>query len=277
MAADLPLMTLDEAQRLFERPGIHQSAPATNGSAASGNSVIEARNEAQKARAQAVADTALGLGVRAGLAWQLRNVEAAVGSMSRDLDSIYNFSPLMIQGRVVPAVITEARDLYNQEGEYALRLSGARYEIVRQARFSSVAPSWREYLTFPKPVVDRGSLASLLMPSTEEERAVWRLAVSNGWRQGVEQANLMLVHGMDRLNRDFAGIARFHRFVVEGKLTLPAIAVEDIPVTRAGQVMAVDETLLRITTLPDFDSRLQGWRGIVRSAGQPVADTASPQ
>lgn len=278
MAADLPPMTLDEAQRLFERPAIVQPASPNADAAAvdAANPAKAARNEAQKARAQAIIDTGLSVGLKAGLAWQLRNVEAAVDKVSRDLESIYDFNPLMIQQRVVPPVITEARNLYNQDGDYAVRLSGAFYKIERQARFSSVSPNWREYLNFPKATVDRGNLMSMLMPSTDEERAVWRVAVKNGWDQGVEQANIMLTQAMDRLNRDFGGMSRFHRFVITGKITLPAIASEDIPVSQNGATMAVDETLLRITTLPEFNSKMGSWQGIVLSSPKPATAPAAP-
>lgn len=278
MAADLPPMTLQEAQTVFERPGISRPASGDKGAP---TDVLQSRNEAQRARAQALTDTALSLGLKAGLSHQLRNIERAVGKMDRDLDLIYDFTPLMIHQRVVPAVITEARDLYNQDGDRALRLSGAFYTIKQQARFSSVAPNWREYLSFPKTTVDRGSLRMMLKPVTEDERQIWRSAVQNGWDQGVEQANLMLVQAMDRLNRDFTGMGRFHRFVIEGKMSMPAIAREDFAVTQQGGTLAVDETLLRITTLPEFNAKMGNWNGLIATppalpAPTPAAPAPAP-
>jgi defect-in-organelle-trafficking protein DotC len=285
MPVDMPpMMTLEEAQRLYDRPAVVQPVAGTNVSTvepAGANAAKSARNEAQRARAQALVDTGLKVGLRAGLAWQLHNVEAATASLSRDLETIYNFNPLLIQQRVVPPVITEARNLYNQDGDFAVRLSGAFYKIERQARFTSVAPNFREYLTFQKVVVDRNDMMSMLMPSTDEEREVWRVAVKNGWTQGVEQANIMLTQAMDRLNRDYAGMTRFHSFVIKGKISLPAIASQDIPVTRKGETLAVDETLLRITTLPEFNSKLGTWQGVVistpsaSSVGAVVGDASS--
>ena len=271
MAADLPPMTLQEAQAVFDRPGIVRPASGERGAPAD---VLQSRNEAQRARAQALTDTALSLGLKAGLSHQLRNIDRAVAKMDRDLDLIYDFTPLMIHQRVVPAVITEARDLYNQDGDRALRLSGAFYTIKQQARFASVAPNWREYLAFPKTTVDRGSLRMMLKPVTEEERQIWRTAVQSGWEQGVEQANLMLEQAMDRLNRDFSGMGRFHRFVIEGKMSMPAIAREDFAVTQQGGTLAVDETLLRITTLPEFNAKLGNWNGLI--ATPPAAPAPPP-
>ena len=280
MVADLPPMTLEEARTAFDRPAmVRSAAPGELGPDG------KPRNEAQKARINAITDNGLSLGVKAGLSFQLRNVERAVGKMSRDLDLIYDFTPLMIQQRVVPAVITEARDLYNQDGDRAVRLSGAFYTIKQQARFASVAPNWREYLAFPRTSVNRSTLRGTLAPATDEERQVWRDAVNNGWRQGVEQANLMLEQAMDRLNRDFGGMSRFHRFVIEGKMSMPAVAREDFAVTQQGSTLALDETLLRITTLPEFNSKLGNWNALVATpagiaapatAVAPVAPAAAP-
>lgn len=262
---DAPI-SLEAVQAMYSAPThIQQSAEVPGGAAVPS---VPQRNDAQKARTRALADAGISVGVRTGLAWQLRNVNVAVQKTSRDLDFIYDFGPLMIQSSVVPAVITEARDLYNQDGDLAVRRSGVFFQIERQARFSSTPPNWREYLTFPKVSVDASSLRSFLAPSTDEERELWRAAVADGWKQGVEQANIMLAQAMDRLNRDFVGITRFHRLVIQGRLSMPAVATESIPVTKSAGSLVIDETLLRITTLPDFNSRVEGW--------QPVIVTSKP-
>lgn len=267
MAADVQPMTLQEAQYLYEKPAY--SAPAAETDSATLTDELKAqKNEGQKARSQAILDTALGVGVKLGLAWQLTNINKAVVSKERDFDTLYDFSYLMIRDRVVPPVITEARDLYNQEGDFALRLSGAFYKIEYQARFSSTAPNWRDYLTFKKPIVDNAYLYSALMPRDDEEEKIWQLAVADGWKQGVDQANLMLQYGMDRMNRDLTGMLRFNSFVMQGKISMPAIASESIPVTHAGKTMAVDETLLRITTLPEFNEKMERWSSVIVKTGE---------
>jgi defect in organelle trafficking protein DotC len=257
---DAPI-SLEAVQAMYAAPThMQQSAEVPKGADVP---AIVQRNDAQKARQRALADAGISIGVRTGLAWQLRNVDAAVQATARDLDFIYDFGPLMIQNSVVPAVITEARDLYNQDGDLAVRRSGVFFQIERQARFSSTPPNWREYLTFPKVSVDASTLRSFLAPATDEERELWRVAVADGWKQGVEQANIMLAQAMDRLNRDFVGITRFHRLVIQGRLSMPAVATESIPVTKTAGSLVIDEKLLRITTLPDFNSRVEKWQPVV--------------
>ncbi|WP_240533984.1 type IV secretory system conjugative DNA transfer family protein [Aeromonas veronii] len=94
-------MTLEEAQRLYDRPAYVQSAGSQD--AATLTDAMKAqKNEAAKARSQAILDTALGLGVKAGMAWQLRNIDEAVKRRQREFDTVYDFGHLMIQDRVVP-------------------------------------------------------------------------------------------------------------------------------------------------------------------------------
>lgn len=263
---DMPPMTLEQAQSLYEGPAYVQVAEGSGSSSqAMMRALMAEQNEASRARSQALLDTALGIGVKTGINWQLRNIRLLVAEHHRTLDTIYDFGSLMIQGRVVPPVIIEARDLYNQDGDRALRLSGAYYKIESQARFSSVAPSWREYLTFPSSAPTPMGF-DVMKPKTSAEERLWKQAVADGWRQGIEQANVMLEHGFDRLNRDFIGMLRFHNFILQGKITMPIIASESIPITNDGSTMTVDETLLRITSLSEFDGDMSKWLSLTPSA-----------
>lgn len=269
MAMDQPPMTLEEAERLYDKPAyVQKKDPDTALSAV--EAMRNEKNQSSAARGEAILDTALQIGVKAGLSWQLNNINKALKLREREFDTVYDFSSLMIQDRVVPPVITEARNLYSQEDDFTLRLSGAYWKIESQARFQSVPPSWREYVTFPPPAIDRSSLLSALMPRNEAEERVWKLAVRDGWVQGVKQANLMLEYGMDRMNRDIGGMRRFNEFARTSKISMPVVAGASIPVTKEGETMAVDETLLRITALPQFNDNIATWKGSV--ARSTIAD-----
>lgn len=254
MAADLPPMNLEQVQAYHDRPAHVRSADEPGSSAA--------------AKIEALKEAALGIGVKAGLRKQLAHIQQTVESHQRDLDTVYDFGSLMIRDRVVPAVITEARDLYNQDGAYALRLSGAYYRIEQQPRFSSVPPHWRDYLSLATAdAAEDEGLTGGMRPRTDAEREIWRDYIARGWHQGVDQANVMLQYGLDRLNRDMLGMLRFHTFVLQNRITMPAIASQswDYTSQQAGESVTVDETLLRITTLPQFKAMDQ-WRASVQSA-----------
>jgi defect-in-organelle-trafficking protein DotC len=277
MADALPT-TLLELQRMYEKPAFVQSANSFDGVPTTVEPLKAQKpekNDAAKARARAISDTALSLGIKEGMASQLYRIRAVVEQRQRALDTIYDFSTVMIRDRVVPAVITESRNLYNQDGDYALRLSGGFYKIESQARFSSTAPNWRGYLSFPSSTTSISEVVSGLIPRDLEEQKIWQLMVTDGWQQGVVQANLMFENAMDRMNRDFLGMLRFHTFVLEGKITMPVIAVEAIPITQSGSTMAVDETLLRITTIPEFNGKITSWSSSIASSPEVNSATVS--
>ncbi|MDR2208660.1 MAG: type IV secretion system DotC family protein [Azoarcus sp.] len=253
------LMTLEQAQSLYKNTkSSEDDAPDT--------AVQHQKNVAAQARIQALFDAAFNLGVKGGLSWQLAVINRSINKRTREFDTIYDFSRLMVRDLVVPPVITEARDLYHQDGDKSLRLSGAYYRIESQAKFASNAPNWREYLMFPSADSPSKETFLTMKPRSDSEEQLWRAAVSDGWQQGIEQANLLLRNGLDRLNRDFTGMLRFHTFVIQGKITLPVIASERIPVTKKGDTMAIDEKLLRISKLPDFEENMSKWRSVIRPA-----------
>lgn len=261
--ADIP-MNLEQVQAYYERPAIVRSAEDSSSSAFG-------------VKIEILKEAALGIGVKAGLRKQLHHINGVIEAKQRELDTIYDFGNLMIQDRVVPAVITEARDLYNQDGAYALRLSGAYYKIEQQPRFSSVPPNWRDYLYFGNGDSEDESFSSNMRPKTDYERQVWREYISKGWDQGVDQANVMLQYGLDRLNRDLLGMIRFHTFVLQNKITMPAIASQSWSYSsQHADSIAVDETLLRITTLPEFNSAMDKWRATMKTSDMVPPIQAQP-
>jgi defect-in-organelle-trafficking protein DotC len=255
-------LSLEQAQNLYKS----KKSPKDDAPDAGALAIQHQKNVATQARIQALFDTAFKLGVKSGLTWQLLTINKSVKKYTRELDTVYDFGRLMVKDLVVPPVITETRDLYHQDGDNSLRLSGAYYRIESQAKFASNAPNWREYLMFPTPDSSSTDTFLTIKPKNDSEEQLWRAAVSDGWQQGVEQANLLLRNGLDRLNRDFIGMLRFHTFVTQGKITMPLIATERIPVTKKNGTLAVDEKLLRISKLPDFDENIEKWRSIIRPA-----------
>ena len=193
--------------------------------------------------------------IRAAMSMRFKQIQWAVQTNSRNLDAIYNFQPLMIQQRVVPPVITEARNLYNQDNHMQIRLSRAIYNIVKQARFSTTAPNWRDYLNFSyesNAFPDYAFVSKEIYPKTSHERKLWEDATKEGWRLGLAQANGILQQAMDRLNRDYIGMIRFHEFVLDGKINSPVINSYNLYDNNDGDRLRIDEQLLQIEVLPSF-------------------------
>jgi defect-in-organelle-trafficking protein DotC len=222
-------------------------------------------------RLDAVRDAALGVGLRGGLKSRTDELLKALDAVSKQMDGIYNFVPYVIQGRVLPPVIVEARDIYTQAGDTALRLAGRSYRIESQARFVSRPPAWQDYLILRYEV---NMPAPALLPKDDKETALWSSTVAEGWRQGREQAERVFQKNFDRLERDFLGVVRFHKLVEANMLTMPIIARTSMPISGDANKVHLDEELLRITVLPRFNLDLVEWKatpGRIEPKGpQPV-------
>lgn len=210
---------------------------------------------ANDVRLKAIADYAKQVAMQVSMRTGMKNINDVLDRHSRQLDAIYDFQPLMIHSKVVPPVVTEAVDLYNQSGAMQIRLTDRVYDIVSQARISSTAPNWRDYLNFPKEsdaYNDYIYMTAGMKPETGLEKKIWEQATKEGWDIGIAQSNTVLLEAMDRLNRDYVGMIRFHRLVAEGKLDMPAISSYELYDNSNGTRMLMGETLFQITSLPQF-------------------------
>ena len=215
------------------------------------------KDRANGTRLDALREAALGAGARGGLVFQTRIINKALDQVKRNLDTVYDFAPMMIHGRVLPPVLTETREVYSQGDGANLRLAGRSYKVEAQAKFTSRPPQWRDYLYMEygsDPMPSR-----VLMPANPEEQEVWKRIVAEGWKQGIEQATVIFTTNLSRLNRDYTGMARYHVLALRRMVTMPVVAEQNMPINTSGDTMSVDETLLRITALPEFNADMRDW------------------
>ena len=221
---------------------------------------IESREEliSRSIRLKAMTEHAKAVAIRSGIKSRINTIDQAIKANSRGLDAIYDFAPLMIDGKVVPPVISEANNLYNQKGDMQVNTAAKIFKIVKQARFASTATNWREYLVFPvesSAFEKYAYVAGDMKPKDDIELKAWQEATMEGWDLGVNQANIILKQGMERLNRDYLGMIRFHQFVMQGKLSMPVINQYNLYDTNDGTTMVLDENMLRISVLPTFNDQ----------------------
>lgn len=221
---------------------------------------IESREEliSRSIRLRAMTEHAKSVAIRSGIKSRIATINNAILANSREFDAIYDFAPLMIDNRVVPPVISEANNLYNQKGDTQVNTAAKIFKIVKQARFSSTAVNWREYLNFPiesSAFEKYAYVAGDMKPKDDIELKAWQDATVEGWELGVNQGNIMLKQAMERLNRDYLGMVRFHQFVMQGKLSMPVINHYKLYDTNDGTTMVLDENMLRISVLPTFNDQ----------------------
>jgi hypothetical protein len=219
---------------------------------------------AAQARYAAIRDNGKNVGIQAGINYQLHMFMKAIKKHERDLDTVYDFGPLMIKGRVVPPVISEVTDVYAQDDDnMSLTVAGVVYKIENQAKFSSVAPNWRSYLDFGQGNADfTPQVMGLNLKGKEKD--IFEAAIREGYREGIYQGNEIVSHGFDRLNRDYKGMLEFHKQVLGKQMTMPVIAKSEMPMSHKGDTLVLDEKLLRLTVLPQFNTDMDKWKTWVK-------------
>ncbi|CAJ6615549.1 DotC protein [Burkholderia pseudomallei] len=254
-----------EALQSYSQPAAEQRVVAGAGSADLGNF-----------RLNALRDAAFGLGARGGLISESRLINQALSTQARKLDVTWDFTPMMIQGRVLPPVLNRVDDIYAQPGDQVIRIARTKWAFQAQARFTSRPPTWREYL-----MNDPGPLAppsSVLYPRDGAERQIWQQAVAEGWSNGVKQADDIFQLNLNRLTRDYTGMKNYRVLAYKHMVTMPIVAQMDMPLNTTGQSMSVDETLLRLTVLPEFNTNMKDWQALgseVDRLQQPVPANAA--
>ena len=228
-------------------------------------------------RFNAIRETAVTYGAQAGLARRSSDNLKRLERQASNLDVIYNFQALMVEGNVVPPVLTELSDVYDQSGDDMLRVIDKVFHVEQQARFTYTPPTWRAYLMmgydFDKNVV------AAVTPQTSAEMDIWQAGVKEGYAAGVAQADDILKANFTRLQHDFLGMVKYHQMLEAGMVTKPFVASTSKGVTRAEDgSMHVGETFLRITASPDFVSDSAKWKqGGRGSAAARLKSAADPQ
>lgn len=240
------------------------------------------KDNEDRLRRPAMQEAATAYGARSGLAYASRAINKKLEAGAANLTRTYNFQGLMIQGpngvMVNPPVIVEAVDAWESfDAGKTLRVADTVYEIVEQARFSSVAPMWQTYLisNFEEAPVPPDAL----LPRDEAEKGRWAQWVTDGWKKGEEQAQETFQSNLDRLNRDYTGMIRYRVLLEEGKVSAPVMAEGNLGNTGTGQDMRINDRAIRITQDPSLQVNPTGWSASVTTPGpdgKPEGPAAAP-
>jgi defect-in-organelle-trafficking protein DotC len=209
-------------------------------------------------RYQSLRDAALSTGARAGLAWRSNQINRLVVLHERQLDLIYNFTPMLLDHNVLPPVLLEGRQNFEQTSDDIIRVFDRSYLIQSQARFVSMAPTWREYLItqYRDPDLPDASL----LPRNEEEKEVWDKYIDEGWQAGITQADVIFTENLGRLTRDYEGMVLYRTLLAQNMVSVPYVAQVNLGITGGEDQMAVNDRILRITALPQFNVRGNEWK-----------------
>lgn len=212
-------------------------------------------------RFQAIQQAASSLGARGGLAWSARNIDIALQRQSAFLDQVFDFNQLLLNHNVLPPVLVESDNNLNLDGNNALRIAEKSYRIIRQARFVTAAPNWRDYLwmRFPKPHLSNQSL----LPQSKAETSIWNHFLKIGWIQGCKQADAIFTDNLNRLKRDLTGIVLYRKLLALHMVSAPFVASADLGVTGDANQLRINDQVLRITAQSQMQTNPKKWQPVL--------------
>lgn len=256
----LPLF-LFGCSMFHKQEGGTDSLPALQALKDKGHSNSGKSKRTSKIREMALKETALSVGAQSGLSYRAKIIDDQLVKQTKYLDVIYDFNALLLEHNVLPPVLLEGRNTLNLADTQTIRISDRVYKVAKQAHFVTTPPNWRQYLwmDYRKPEPPHVSL----LPKTSDEREIWVHYVTQGWQNGVEQANTILEENIARIKEDFTGMILYRKLLAMNMVTAPFVSHTDLGITGDDQEIHIDDKVLRITALPVLNMNSNEWRAAV--------------
>lgn len=212
-------------------------------------------------RVRSLKDSAMSLGARGGLAWASGHINEGLENDKKYLDSIFNFNVLMLEHGVLPPVLESSHTSLNLADPNTVRVADRTYKIVKQARFTTTPPNWREYLwlTFVKPELPDKTL----LPRNKAEQKAWQEGIKAGWSKGIEQAYTIFQQNLARLKRDYNGMLLYRKLLAAKMIKSPYVARTELGITGDANQMRINDQVLRIVEHAKLQTNPKRWKPIV--------------
>ena len=208
-------------------------------------------------RLQVLTRAARGDGIRSGFAEEASRLSTSIDAYAVVLEEKYDFRKLMIGPTVVPPVITEIRRVAERGGDRMLYLTLGAFEIVKPARLTLAPPTWRDYL---RVHASEGRSAAGILPQNGEEQAAWDHAYKAGVVAGIEEARAAFSEAFNRLERDHAGMTRYHELAAQGAISVPVVNVSraKVRIAEGGTRAFIGEKIVTLRVTPKFRAAKPG-------------------
>ncbi len=220
---------------------------------------VEGSGDIKNVRSQAVFEAAETYSAQTAYCLRAEKSKEWAQANQQTLDSVYDFSKLLMDGgRVLPPVIEQADSSYLQKGDDLAVTAQTTWNILRPAKIVSTAPDWRQYLMIscPKPLKpNRVLIPGSLEKTAKADEAQWQAGVKSGWKLGNEQAVSEFKLGMAKMTRDYQGMLRFYWLNQHGVVSAPILARGNVGIRVEGHTLNVGETVFRLTRNVDWNDQ----------------------
>lgn len=180
-----------------------------------------------------------------------------------ELDRIFNFRSLLMEGRVLPPVIRSLSHATTLSSPNEARFVEQAFRIAKPARMVSTSPTWRDYLETEFAAFEAGPD---LLPGDEEEARAWQEGAREGWSEGLKQARDLFDTKFAELVSDFRGMLEFRMLAQRGMVSMPQIARGDLGIRAGDRVLHLNESVFRITLPASFLPAGGGSQGMGEAA-----------
>lgn len=212
-----------------------------------------------QSKIEALRDAALSYGMQAGLAAEYAKTMKRLEASALYMDKTYPFQALMMEGNVVPPVIEEINNVFDQQDSDHIRIADRERRISAPPRFAYTTPSWRDY--YQHDFRFDSDATPLVIPKTSEEKEFWKKTVREGYEAGVNQAHKIFDMDTAMLSRDINGMRLYHQLLQAGKVTKPYVAVVHSGVTGNKKgLLKEGESHLQISATPEFVMDSNQWK-----------------
>lgn len=220
-------------------------------------------------RLKAMKEAAVSAGAQNGYLNRMNHLKNALEKGRDDLDSIYDFSVLMMLASekdtelyFLPPVIQESNNVISvSDDSTKLRISGKLYQIHKPERLVTRAPNWRQYLIYDSPM-EVSQTHSSLLPKTKKEQELRATWIDQGWEAGTAQAEREMIYRIRQLGKDFIGMTRYMVLLTEGKVTRGVVVKSTEEVTGGGNEMREDEQIIQLAAPASLNPNSSKWRAI---------------
>lgn len=219
--------------------------------------VKDQKSSISSIRSDAIQSAALSFGMQAGFAKESQEINDQLNKNGAYYDKIFDFGKIEIEDGLLPPVISEGIDAYNQPNDNEVRASDKLYRIEFPAKIVNTPPTWRDYLLIP--FSDAQTPDETVLPKNNAEKELWDHYAVQGWSQGVQQARDVLDDNTGRLKRDFEGMIRYKKLYEQGLVTKPIVARSELGVTGGGNEMAIGDRLIQLTQKSELNPDSKKW------------------
>lgn len=231
------------------------------------NSDMSANEQSEESklglRGKQLQSKGLSFGIQGGRYWASQKLKSYIQQKNSILDKNFDFRLLVIQYKgfiIIPPVIEQldGKAVYSSTGTQ-IRTAESVFDIRSMPRFSSVVPTWRDFIQFQDqpPVIKY--LNTLPNPKKNDEIEIWQKSVKEGWLQGIEQSLRLANTQIAIMASDYQGMIRFHLLRDRNMIQDFEISEQFNEVVGGGSKMSINDVIIKITVNPALQSNRHDW------------------